>query len=102
MKEYIVTGHGLTIKDIYEIAYAKKLILELVEDFAIWVKSKEIRNVITQFNKEFDQNISKIHNTKSQKVLEKYKQCIIDNIKGIEFSKDQDLISIISNVLLTK
>ncbi len=85
-----------------EIAYAKKLIFQLVEDFAIWVKSKEIRNVITQFNKEFDQNISKIHNSKSQKVLEKYKQCIIDNIKSIEFSKDQDPISIISNVLLKK
>jgi len=85
-----------------EIAYAKKLIFELVEDFAIWVKSKEIRNVITQFNKEFDHNISKIHNSKSQKVLEKYKQYIIDNIKSIEFSKDQDPISIISSVLLKK
>ena len=83
-----------------EISDAKKLITKLVEEFDEWIRNKEIRNIINQFSKEFDQYILNIND--EQNMLKKYKQNIITNIKSIDFIKDQDPVSIINNILLKK
>ena len=83
-----------------EINSAKKLITKLVEEFDEWIRNKEIRNIINQFTKEFDQYTLDLND--DQNLLNKYKQNIITNIKSIKLNKNQDPLSIINNLLLKK
>tara|TARA_B100000683_G_C12509812_1_gene560310 strand:- start:9205 stop:10410 length:1206 start_codon:yes stop_codon:yes gene_type:complete len=81
---------------------ANKYINNLVNEFIVWVMEKEIRDTINKFHEDFEYKFKEIKNIESQSILDKYKQNIINNIKNIDLTKDQDTISIVNNILLRK
>ena len=85
-----------------EVLKANKHINKLVKEFTSWAINKEMRDSIDEFHNDFEQKLIKIKNIESQKILNKYKQNIINYIQRIDLTKNQDAISIINNTLLKK